>query len=90
MFQCDNAETVDEEVRWGERTEQMKLVLTRHYRHSNHTTFKRLVHRNNRKQVAVKFYAILVLRKQQQVNLEQSEPFADITIWRGSYFRDVG
>ena len=38
---------------------------------------------NNRKQVASKFYTLLVLRKMQAIEVEQTQPFGDITLTHG-------
>jgi len=78
-----------EERRWGKRTQQMMHILTRQLQNMNTASFKELVSRNNRKQVASKFYTFLVLKKQQQVELEQTEPYGDITVWRGPQFEEV-
>ena len=42
-----------------------------------------MISRNNRKQVASKFYTLLVLKKIQAIEVEQTEPFGDITITSG-------
>ncbi|XP_045514622.1 double-strand-break repair protein rad21 homolog isoform X1 [Pieris brassicae] len=41
---------------------------------------------NNRKQVAQKFYSLLVLKKHQVLKLEQNETYGPITISRGTQF----
>ncbi|XP_050666844.1 double-strand-break repair protein rad21 homolog isoform X2 [Leptidea sinapis] len=41
---------------------------------------------NNKKQVAQKFYSLLVLKKHQILKLEQKETYGPITIARGDYF----
>ncbi|XP_013777469.1 double-strand-break repair protein rad21 homolog [Limulus polyphemus] len=51
--------------------------------------FSDLVRNNMRKQVAQKFYTFLVLKKQQAVELEQSGPYGEIIITRGSKFNGV-
>ena len=51
--------------------------------------FDGLVSRNNRKQVASKFYTLLVLKKQQAVEVKQTEPYGDILISRGPKFQEV-
>jgi len=40
----------------------------------------------SRKHAAAQFHALLVLKKQQVVNVSQAEPFADIVIQRGPGF----
>ncbi|XP_050349066.1 double-strand-break repair protein rad21 homolog isoform X2 [Nymphalis io] len=41
---------------------------------------------NNRKQVAQKFYSLLVLKKHQMLKLEQNETYGPITITKGAQF----
>lgn len=41
---------------------------------------------NNRKQVAQKFYSLLVLKKHQVLKIEQHETYGPITIYKGSQF----
>ncbi|KAI0213692.1 hypothetical protein LSAT2_001248 [Lamellibrachia satsuma] len=73
-----------EEQRWTKRTQQMMHVLERVYSHGeNEASFKTIVSRNNRKQVASKFYTLLVLKKLQGVTLAQATPFGDILITKG-------
>lgn len=43
-------------------------------------------HHNNRKQVAQKFYSLLVLKKHQVLKLEQHETYGPITISKGDQF----
>ncbi|KAK2192527.1 hypothetical protein NP493_28g04012 [Ridgeia piscesae] len=73
-----------EQLRWTKRTQQMMHVLERVYGHGeNEASFKSIVSHNNRKQVASKFYTLLVLKKLQGVTVEQSTPFGDILITKG-------
>ena len=48
-----------------------------------------LTARMNRKQAAAKFYTLLVLKKQQAVDVFQNVTFADITITRGPLVEGV-
>lgn len=89
LFQSEAGEEELEERRWGKRTHQMLHILTRTLENVHIASFKDLVARNNRKQVASKFYTFLVLKKQQQVELEQMEPFGDILITKGPRFEEV-
>lgn len=79
-----------EERRWNKRTQQMMHILSRHIiEPQDTTTFKTLVGRNNRKQVASKFYTFLVLKKMQAIEVQQNEPYGDITISRGPRYETV-
>ncbi|CAG0903825.1 unnamed protein product [Cyprideis torosa] len=50
----------------------------------NRLTFRDLIRNNRmRKQVAQKFYTLLILKKQQVVEVDQPVPFEDIYISRG-------
>ena len=46
-------------------------------------TYSRLANRNTRKQAVSKFYTLLVLKKQQSIQLTQSHPYAEIFIEQG-------
>jgi cohesin complex subunit SCC1 len=41
---------------------------------------------NNRKQAAAKFYSFLVLKKQQAIEITQTEPYSDIVACAGARF----
>lgn len=45
-----------------------------------------LCRNNNRKQAAAKFYSFLVLKKQQAIEVTQSEPYSDIIATAGPRF----
>jgi cohesin complex subunit SCC1 len=45
-----------------------------------------LCRNNNKKQAAAKFYSFLVLKKQQAVELNQTEPYSDIIATPGARF----
>lgn len=45
-----------------------------------------LCRNNNRKQAAAKFYSFLVLKKQQAIEVTQSEPYSDIIATAGPKF----
>ena len=92
VFLQEDGERVEEQEkrRWNKRTQQMMNILSRHMPESEDTTtFKTLLGRNNRKQVASKFYTFLVLKKMQAVEVEQNEPYGDIIITRGPRFEMV-
>lgn len=48
-----------------------------------------MTRRNNRKQVAQKFYSLLVLQKVMAVNLTQSECYGDLSVVRGPKFENA-
>lgn len=80
-----------EEVRWGKRTQQMAHLISRAMTadHSKSVTLQQLLHHNNRKQAASKFYTMLVLKKAHAVEVRQAEMFGEITISQGSRFDQV-
>lgn len=45
-----------------------------------------LCRNNNRKQAAAKFYSFLVLKKQQAIEVTQSQPYSDIIATAGPRF----
>jgi len=51
--------------------------------------FTEMTHKNNRKQVAQKFYTLLVLKKHQAVELEQEAAYQDILITKGGKFESA-
>ena len=67
------------------------MLTTIRARLNNETSvhFNDLTSRLYRKQVAAKFYTLLVLKKQQAIEVKQYEPFADIEISRGPEFEAV-
>ena len=72
-----------EEKRWSRRTQQMMHVINKHLKAQAFASFKEITARNNRKQVASKFYTLLVLKKMQAIEVEQSQPYGDIAIIQG-------
>ncbi|XP_019477728.1 double-strand-break repair protein rad21-like protein 1 isoform X2 [Meleagris gallopavo] len=77
----------NEEIKWSKRTLQLLKTL-QHLNKSGVNSFslRELCQKNNRKEVAVKFYIFLVLQKQMVVELVQHAPFADITATAGRMF----
>ena len=76
-----------EDKRLNRRTHAMLTTLQRHFDKGDDVSLLDMIRRNhNRKQAAAKFYTCLVLQKHNMVSLEQSEPFADIIMSRGSNF----
>ena len=90
IFQSAVDDEEQEEKRWNKRTQQMSYILNRSFTRGESTVgFNELVERNNRKQVASKFYTLLVLKKMQAVEVEQTEPFGNIQISQGPKFEVV-
>jgi len=46
-----------------------------------------LCRNNNKKQAAAKFYSFLVLKKQQAIEVSQTEPYSDIVATAGPRFQ---
>ncbi|KAL3891660.1 hypothetical protein ACJMK2_003912 [Sinanodonta woodiana] len=75
-----------EEKRWTKRTQLMQHQLESAFHHRDVLSFKEMSRQLNRKQVTSKFYTLLVLKKHQAVDVEQTESFGDIFIRRGPQF----
>ncbi|GAB6029816.1 hypothetical protein CHUAL_005528 [Chamberlinius hualienensis] len=67
----------------NKRAQQMLYVVQRQFSRQNHVRFNELARNCTRKQVAQKFYTLLVLKKQQAVELEQQVAFGELIITRG-------
>ncbi|KAI4902449.1 hypothetical protein NFI96_028748 [Prochilodus magdalenae] len=80
-----------EERRWNKRTQQMLHGLQRVVAKTGAQSISllELCRNNNKKQAAAKFYSFLVLKKQQAVELSQSEPYSDIIATPGPRFHIV-
>ncbi|XP_074656206.1 double-strand-break repair protein rad21 homolog isoform X2 [Tubulanus polymorphus] len=74
------------EKRLSKRTHVILNMLQTKLRDRDSMTFREFTHSDNRKKAASKFYTFLVLKKQENVCLHQSEPFGDITLSRGPNF----
>ena len=79
-------EEQQEEFRTNKRSQQMIFALARPLERSPNINFNDMISHNNRKQAASKFYTLLVLKKQQAIELTQTEPFADLIISKGPTF----
>ncbi|XP_020361268.2 double-strand-break repair protein rad21 homolog A-like isoform X1 [Oncorhynchus kisutch] len=77
-----------EERRWNKRTQQMLHGLQRVMAKTGaqQISLLDLCRNNNKKQAAAKFYSFLVLKKQQAVELNQTEPYSDIIATPGARF----
>ncbi|KAJ8267673.1 hypothetical protein COCON_G00128450 [Conger conger] len=80
-----------EERRWNKRTQQMLHGLQRVMAKTGAESISllELCRSNNKKQAAAKFYSFLVLKKQQAIELNQSEPYSDIIATPGPRFQIV-
>lgn len=80
-----------EERRWNKRTQQMLHGLQRVLAKTGAESISLadLCRKNNRKQAAAKFYSFLVLKKQQAIELAQTEPYSDIIATPGPRFNIV-
>nr|XP_055067316.1 double-strand-break repair protein rad21 homolog A [Misgurnus anguillicaudatus] len=80
-----------EEKRWNKRTQQMLYGLQRVVAKTGAQSISllELCRHNNKKQAAAKFYSFLVLKKQQAIELTQSEPYSDIVATPGPRFHVV-
>ena len=67
----------------------MLHILTRSLTKQPTASFNDMCNRNYRKQVASKFYTLLVLKKQQAIVVDQPKPYADIVITKGPKFEMV-
>uniref|UniRef100_A0A8C4I4X2 Double-strand-break repair protein rad21 homolog n=1 Tax=Dicentrarchus labrax TaxID=13489 RepID=A0A8C4I4X2_DICLA len=77
-----------EEKRWNKRTQQMLHGLQRVMAKTGADSISllELCRNNNKKQAAAKFYSFLVLKKQQAIEVTQTEPYSDIIATAGPRF----
>lgn len=81
-----NLDDAEQEKQWNKRSLQMQHSLDIAFRYNEKLSFKELIRKHNRKQAASRFYTLLVLKKHQSVEVDQSEPFGDIFITKGPRF----
>lgn len=86
----ETAEQFEERIR-NRRTNVLLRFMDNQLKDDDGVPFSHLVKSNRRKQVAQKFYSLLVLKKQQAIELEQdcSCEYGDITITRGSRYDEA-
>ena len=89
LFQAEQIDHEYEEKRWSKRTQQLIHIFDRTLQFGGGASFKESISRNNRKQVASKFYTLLVLKKQQAIEVQQDEPYGDIIINKGPMYETV-
>lgn len=73
----------------NKRAHSMLMGINKLLQHSDTVSFNEVTQKLNRKQVASKFYSLLVLKKQQAVEVSQEDSFADIVISRGVLMSDM-
>lgn len=73
----------------NKRTTHMLHVIKRCLERGTKVPFSAIAREKKRKVVAQKFYTFLVLKKQQAVELEQSEPYGELYISRGPNFDSI-
>ncbi|XP_072029668.1 double-strand-break repair protein rad21 homolog [Amphiura filiformis] len=78
-----------EERRLNKKAHQMLMTIRARLQNESSVQFNDLTSQLYRKQVAAKFYTLLVLKKQQAIEVKQHEAFADIEISRGPEFEVV-
>ena len=78
-----------EQRRWTKRTQQVLRVLDRNLSNKDSVNFSSLTQKCTRKQAASRFYTCLLLAKEGMVDVEQSEPYAEIVIHKGPKFTEV-
>lgn len=82
----DGTEEDEDEKRWTKRTQQLLHIMSKQLSKSESVSFHGLLHQNNRKQAASKFYTLLVLKKHQAVDVVQDGPYGDISVTQGPHF----
>uniref|UniRef100_A0A8C6KTM5 RAD21 cohesin complex component a n=1 Tax=Nothobranchius furzeri TaxID=105023 RepID=A0A8C6KTM5_NOTFU len=87
-MKSDPSKKDQEEKRWNKRTQQMLHGLQRVMAKTgaDSVSLLELCRNNNRKQAAAKFYSFLVLKKQQAIEVTQSQPYSDIIATAGPKF----
>lgn len=88
-LQGEQTEEQLDEMRWNKRSQQMLHSLQQTLKKKQSINFSDITRANNRKQAASKFYTFLVLKKQEAVEVKQTEPFGEIMISRGPTFTKV-
>ncbi|EEZ99261.1 double-strand-break repair protein rad21 homolog isoform X1 [Tribolium castaneum] len=84
--QQDETDEQFEERVLNKRAYQMFTVVRSKLDTTNQITLTEMCHRNTKKQAAQKFYSLLVLKKFQVLELEQTGPYDEIFVLRGPKF----
>ena len=77
-----------QDKRWTKRTQQTLHMLQKNLQKKRPVNFKDLTKKCSRKQVAYRFYTILILNKEKTITVEQDGVFGDINIDRGEKFSE--
>ncbi len=72
-----------EQRRWTKHTQQVVRLLDRNFKKSETVTFSSLTVKCDRKSAASQFYTCLLLAKEGIIDVEQLEPYAEISIQKG-------
>jgi len=90
MMPEETAEQFEERMR-NKRTNVLLRLMANQLDEDGFIQFTNLVKSNRRKQVAQKFYSLLVLKKQQAIELGQdnSVPYSELTINKGYRYEDA-
>lgn len=75
-----------EQQRWGKRTRQVLSMLQHGFSSSEDINFKALTKNCNRKMAASRFYTCLLLAKEGTITFDQSGPYQDIYISKGTKY----
>ncbi|XP_076628581.1 RAD21 cohesin complex component verthandi isoform X1 [Colletes latitarsis] len=86
--QVDETYEQFEERVLNKRAAHMYHVIKSKLDTKDRLTLAEMAYKNNRKQVAQKFYTLLVLKKFQVLELHQEYPYADIIVGKGSKFEN--
>lgn len=74
------------ERRWTKRTQQLMHTLKRELKTKDSVSLDSLAKGGNRKQVACKFYSCLLLKRDNEVELQQKNAFGTILVSKGPCF----
>ncbi|KAK7864948.1 hypothetical protein R5R35_004933 [Gryllus longicercus] len=86
--QTDETYEQFEERVLNKRAAHMYHIVKSRLQRADKLYFNDMIHRNNRKQVAQKFYTLLVLKKHCVLELTQEASYDDIMISQGTKFED--
>jgi cohesin complex subunit SCC1 len=87
MMPDETADQFEERMR-NKRTNVLLRLMANQLEEEGSIAFTRLVKSNRRKQVAQKFYSLLVLKKQQAIELDQdnTEAYGELYINKGTRY----
>lgn len=74
--------------RWNKRTHAVLNMLRTDLDAKGQVNFFTFAENNHKKQVASKFYSLLLLKKTETINVTQSEPYADIVVHAGPKYHE--